>query len=91
MTKYSINHLKNTFKSKWSFMRILRLCLAVVISVEAFKKFDILLGLLGAVLFFQSILNVGCCGSGGCDIDHMQSKGKSSANDVKDVTFEEIK
>jgi len=39
----------------------------------------------------QSVFNVACCGSSGCDIGHTQKKQGSLENSKEEVTFIEIK
>jgi hypothetical protein len=75
----------------WGFMRLFRLGLAILVLIEAWKNTEILFGVLGSILLFQSLMDVGCCGSGGCDITQVKTKEKSGSIDSKEVTFEEIK
>lgn len=85
------NDWKQRLTRDWGFMRFFRLGLAIIVLTEAWKNTELLFALLGSVLLFQSLLNVGCCGSGGCDINHAKTKERSGASGIKDVTFEEIK
>ncbi len=82
---------KQRLTQGWGFMRLFRLGLGVIVLIEAWKNNEILFGLLGGILLFQSLMDVGCCGSGGCDINQVKTKEKSVTLDSKDVTFEEIK
>ncbi len=81
---------KNRILSNWSLMRVIRLVLAGVVLTEAFRSNEVILGLLGVILLTQSVLNVGCCGSSGCDIDHAANKPRSSEKSIEEVTFSEV-
>jgi len=82
---------KQKILNNWSFMRIVRLILATIILIEAWKNSETLFAIIGGVLFFQSVLNMGCCGSSGCDTDHSQKRKISSEISKEDVIFEEVK
>ena len=86
-----LNDWKQRLTKSWGFIRLFRLGLAVIILIEAWKNKEILFGVLGSILLFQALLDVGCCGSVGCDINHLNNKGRSAASDLKAVSFEEIK
>mgnify|MGYP003472746397 CR=1 FL=1 len=81
---------KNRIFKNWGLMRLIRLVLAGVVLAEAWKSNEAILGLLGIVLLAQSVLNVGCCGSSGCDIDHAANKPRSFEKTQKEVTFSEV-
>lgn len=86
-----MNILKNKIMQRWGLMRIIRLVLAVIVLAEAWRSNEVILGLLGVILLAQSVFNVACCGSSGCDIDHTQKKQGSLENSKEEVTFIEIK
>lgn len=86
-----LNDWKQRLTKGWGFMRLFRLGLAVIVLIEAWKNTEILFGVLGSILLFQALLDVGCCGSGRCGINHPKIKERSGATDLKEVTFEEIK
>jgi hypothetical protein len=75
----------------WGLMRLFRLGLAVLVLIEAWKNTEILFGILGGILLFQSLLDIGCCGSGGCEINYPKAKERPGIPDAKEVTFEELK
>ena len=56
-----INYLKYVIVNNWSFARYFRLSVAVVIAVEAFMSYEIVLGVFAIILFLQSLTNIGCC------------------------------
>ena len=86
-----LNNLKKRLTQDWNLMRIIRAGLAVLVLVEAWKSAQIIFAVLGSVLLGQVLMNVGCCGSGGCEISHDQKEPKSDEAKLKDVTFKEIK
>lgn len=74
----------------WGFMRIVRLILGIIVLIEAWRSKELIFGALGIVLLWQSLMNVACCGSAGCDIDHTQNKPSSLKNNDNEVIFTEI-
>lgn len=85
------NNWKQRLLSSWTFMRFIRLGLALVVLSEAWKNSEILFGLLGGILLFQSLFNYGCCGVNGCDVNQSNSKLKLSPDALNETTFKEIK
>lgn len=81
---------KNRILKNWGLMRVVRLVLAGVVLTEAWRSNEVILALLGVILLSQSVLNVGCCGSSGCDIDHVNKKQRSSEKNIEEVTFTEV-
>lgn len=91
MKKRWITELRQRLSQGWTFMRLLRLGLGILIAVEALRNGDILLGLFGIILLMQAFFNVGCCGSYGCDINHVSDKQASMRKGSEDISFEEVK
>lgn len=89
--KNVLNNLRQRLITGWTFLRIVRLALSLIITVEAWNSSEMLFAILGGFLAFQAIFNYGCCGASGCDIDHRRSKSKSSGETNEVTTFEEIK
>ena len=58
--------MKALIASGWNFMRVLRLIIGIAVTVFAVRNHDLLLGLGGGFLVLMSVLNAGCCGTGGC-------------------------
>ena len=65
---------KQRLTQGWNFMRLIRLGLAVLVIIEAWKSSELIFAALGGILLFQSLMNIGCCGSGGCDINHNENR-----------------
>jgi hypothetical protein len=68
-------------------MRVLRLVFGAFAIVQAIITQDIILGLLGLVIGGMSLLNVGCCGTNGCDTNYKKINDKK---EIADVEFEEV-
>ena len=77
--------MKNAILSNWSFTRILRLMIGMVILYQAINAGDILIGLAGLFFTGMAVFNMGCCGSGGC-----YTSVKKDAATSKDITYEEV-
>lgn len=86
-----LQNLKNRLTQGWSFMRFIRLALAFILIVQAVTSSEILFAALGGILLFQAAFNYGCCGAGGCDIDHNKSSPKSLSKTENETIFEEVK
>ena len=69
----------------WSFFRLLRLLLGIMIVIQAIEIRDVFLGLLGGVFSFMPLFNMGCCSVNACSV----SKVKST-NDKTDIDYEEV-
>lgn len=54
------------FLKNWDLMRIVRLLAGVGIAVYAISSKDYTFLLLAGLFLFQAIMNISCCGSGGC-------------------------
>lgn len=57
--------LKRKLSEDWYPMRWVALAIGLVFAVEALLQWDLVSGLLGAVLLFQAVTNTGCM-SGRC-------------------------
>jgi hypothetical protein len=86
-----LHNLKNRFITGWSLMRFIRLALALIIIIQAVTSSEILFAVLGGFLLFQAAFNYGCCGAGGCDINHNSSDSKSVGTKEEVITFKEVK
>ena len=71
--------------TNWSFSRVLRLVIGMVILGQAFYTKDVSIGLLGLLFTMMPVLNIGCCGAGGC-----YTPAKEVVGDSKDITYEEV-
>lgn len=73
--------------SNWTFMRILRLILAIVILIQALYTGDTTTVAIGLMLLAMAFMNIGCCGAGGCQIPIRKTK---KINVQKEVSYEEV-
>jgi hypothetical protein len=69
----------------WSFFRLLRLLVGIMIVIQAIEIRDVILVLLGGVFCFMPLFNIGCCSVNTCFV----SKVKST-NDKTDIDYEEV-
>lgn len=60
----------------WTFMRIIKLLMALYIGFEAIANQQYVLLLLAAFFLYQSIFNVSCLGANGCSVNQ-NSKTKA--------------
>lgn len=77
--------MKDRMLSNWTFSRILRVIIGIVIIGMAIDRADIASGIIGAIFTGMGVFNIGCCGSGACYIPV-----KNSKKDSKDISFEEV-
>ena len=66
-------------------MRFLRLGLGIAIIVQSAIAKDWTMGILGFLFAGMAVLNIGCCGTGGCSVPT-----KRSSETIKDITYEEV-
>ena len=78
--------MKQALLSNWNFMRVIRLVLGLFIMVQAALVKDWTMGLLGVFFTALPVLNIGCCGTGGC----ATPPEKNRKPDTKDITYEEV-
>lgn len=61
-----IRYLIDSLKAPWDVMRGLRLVIGVLGIAEGIRQSAVPLGLVGALLSVQALLNMGCCSTGAC-------------------------
>lgn len=76
---------KHIITRNWNLMRVIRLALSVFLLIESVRNYDVMLSVIGSVLFLQSVFNLGCCSNGAC------YTGRSDSNETGEVIYEEIK
>jgi hypothetical protein len=72
--------------SNWSFMRLIRLVLSIIILVQAFSVHDTAMILAGIFLLGMTLANVGCCGVNSCTAP--MPKNKTVKEET--ISYEEI-
>ncbi len=70
----------------WKLMRVLRLALGVFIIVQGIQAQQWLLVGLGGLFSLMPLLNIGCCGTSGCNTPVRRTNKKT-----EDITYEEIR
>ena len=68
-------------------MRMVKFVLSIIILIQSVEQHDWMFGLLGGIFISQTLLNIGCCGAGGCAVPMK----KVDPENIEDVQFEEIK
>ena len=68
--KDSTSKWVNRLASKWNIPRIMRLVFGIMLCIYGFTSKENIVTLFGALLIFQGILNLSCCGSGGCSLSN---------------------
>lgn len=71
----------------WGFMRVLRFVFGAFAIVHAFITLDAVLGILGLIVGGMAFLNVGCCGTNGCDTNYKKDNNKK---EISDIEYEEV-
>ncbi|MGP8216101.1 MAG: hypothetical protein ACLQQ4_11090 [Bacteroidia bacterium] len=85
-----IENLKYRLISNWDFFRVLRLGLSALILIQAWINRDWLVGMAGGVILFQTLMNVGCCGSSACNTYQPRTGTSQTKESVEKTTFTEI-
>jgi hypothetical protein len=70
----------------WNVMRVIRLVLGLIILVQGIMARDAMYGFFGVFLTFLALVNVGCCGVGGCSVPSVSSR----QNKNKEIDYEEV-
>ena len=76
--------MKQIVFNNWTFIRLLRLVMGIVIVVQAVIAKDILFGIAGLLFTGLAVFNLGCCGTGGCYTPINKS------NTTKEISYEEV-
>jgi hypothetical protein len=77
--------MKKTIFSNWNFMRVLRLGIGIAILIQAILAKDVVFGIAGLLFSAMAVLNIVCCGTGGCRV-----LTKRTSVTTKDITYEEV-
>lgn len=64
----------NRILRNWDLTRIIRLLLGMAVAIYSISSKEYIFLILGGILLFQAIMNVSCCGAGGCYTDNQQKK-----------------
>ncbi len=70
-----LNDLRARITAPWDAMRILRAVLAVLFLASTIQRPEPMAWFAGGFFGLQALLNIGCCGMGGCQIERPVRKG----------------
>lgn len=76
--------MKNYIK-KWNFMRALRLAIGVYVIINGVQTAEWLFVFFGITFSAMALLNIGCCGVGGCQVEPEKNSKKEN-----EVIYEEV-
>jgi hypothetical protein len=77
--------MKNRLLNNWSFPRIIRLIIGIIIIIEAIYSKDVLIGALGLFFTSMAVFSFGCCAVGGC-----YSPPKNALENNENITYDEV-
>jgi len=60
--------MKDRILGNWHFLRIFRMAIGVLLSIQAFMVPDYLFAAFGIFISATALFNIGCCGVGGCAV-----------------------
>lgn len=86
-----LSSLLKRIGSNWSFLRVLRLVLSLLILGESYYSGEWIFAGIGGILLLQALLNTGCCAAGGCYTDTLDTTPSQRSSVNETVTFTEIK
>lgn len=81
----------NSMRYGWDAGRVIRLSIGLLVLGIAAYQFDKLMMVMGGWLVLLPLLNVSCCGTGGCDINHVPKSQRSGQQETEVTSFEEVK
>ena len=65
-------------------MRVLRLIIGVAVIIQSFIARDIIFAIAGFLVVGMAVLNIGCCGTTGCNTP------KKYNEPIKETNYEEV-
>ncbi|MEO6671319.1 MAG: hypothetical protein ABIN36_17685 [Ferruginibacter sp.] len=76
--------MKSKILTGWNFMRVLRLIISAAVVLQSFILKDIMFGIAGFLIAGMAIFNIGCCGTGNCNVTKKYNDPK------KEISYEEV-
>ena len=73
----------NNLLKNWDVARIIRLVAGVGIGIYAIVSKDYMFLLLAGLFLFQALLNISCCGAGGCSTSNTASQKQIYKEQIK--------
>lgn len=80
-----------TLRCGWDTPRVIRVLVGLAVLLPGAVQGDSVLLFFGAWLTLLPLLNLSCCGAGGCDVNHSKPKQVSDMADDKIKNFDEVK
>ncbi len=71
-----MNRVKQLIFTGWSFRRLLYLAMGILLTVQAFRVHDPIIGVLAAIILLMAVANLGCCGPLGCQVPSDKNKSE---------------
>lgn len=78
--------MKERILSNWSFARIVRLGLGLMIVIQAVQLNDFFMGAMGLLFMGMAIFAIGCCSTSGCS-----KTIKKTNKNIEETTYEEVR
>ncbi|MCH3970055.1 MAG: hypothetical protein LKH27_04300 [Prevotella sp.] len=72
--KENESNWKNRITGNWSISRIIRLLSGLALIILGSVMKESIINFLGVLLFLQGLLNLSCCGTGGCSMGNRQKQ-----------------
>lgn len=74
----------NSLLKGWDVARIIRLVAGIGIAVYAITSKDYMFLLLAGLFLFQAVLNISCCGAGGCTTNDKTNQKQVYKDQIKE-------
>lgn len=76
--------MMRTILTQWTWMRALRLVLALMILAQGIVIHDAMYIVVGALFASMAVFNTGCCAGNSCTVN------SSAKKSIEDTTYEEV-
>ncbi len=76
-----------TYIKNWSFLRLLRLGLGLLIVIQGVEAKEWFTLAMGALFVAMPLFNIGCCSTAGCST----LPAKNNSNNLEEISYEEVK
>ncbi|MCG9910914.1 MAG: hypothetical protein MH137_06385 [Flavobacteriales bacterium] len=77
--------MKNRIFKHWNFLRVFRLSMGILLTIQAVMAAEVWFAGLGILLVGTAVFNIGCCGPAGCEVTPRK------VNTSKEPEYEEVK
>lgn len=80
--------LLSNWKSNWNFFRAIRLFLGIAVIIKGIADSETLFAIAGGFLALMALVNIGCCGAGGCAVPPSSHHVKTSKEN--EIVYEKV-